>query len=137
MRKHRTSPQIVKLPIPYELSCLSVFWITSKSNHKYTLDVMREVFSRSGRTKTRHREASWLSISFILGKNMSLYMVPEALILHQVHKMTFYRQRMHRLHPLLHLAKEPCVFRKNKSITLHLFGFTFIHAEIKSNSCPL
>ncbi len=40
---------------------------------------------------------------------------------------------MHRLYPLLHLAKEPCVFSEIKSITLHLCGFTFIYAEIKSN----
>ncbi len=79
---------IVKLQLPYELSFLSVFWITSKSYQTYMLDVVREVFSRSGRTKTRRREASWLSNSFILGKNISLYMVPEGLILQEVHKMT-------------------------------------------------
>ncbi len=41
---------------------------------------------------------------------------------------------MHRLYPLLHLAKEPCVFSEIKSITLHLYGITFIYAEIKSNT---
>ncbi len=44
---------------------------------------------------------------------------------------------MHRLYPLLHLAKEPCVFSEIKSITLHLCGFTFIYAEIKSNTNQL
>ncbi len=58
---------LLKLQFPYELSFLSVFWITSKSNQKYTLDVVNEVFSGSGRTNTRHREASWLLNSFILG----------------------------------------------------------------------
>ncbi len=43
----------VNLQFPYELSFLSVFWITSKSNQKYMLDVVKEVFSRSGRTKTQ------------------------------------------------------------------------------------
>ncbi len=32
----------VKLQFPYELSFLSVFWITSKSNQKYMLDVVNE-----------------------------------------------------------------------------------------------
>ncbi len=41
----------VKLQFPYELSFLSVFWITSKSNQKYRLDVVSEIFSRSGRNK--------------------------------------------------------------------------------------
>ncbi len=48
----------VKLQFPYELSFLSVFWITSKSSQKYMLDVVNEVFNRSGSPKTRHREAS-------------------------------------------------------------------------------
>ncbi len=59
--------KLVQLQFPYELSFLSVFWISSKSNQKYMLDVVNEVFSRSGSTKTRHREASWRSNSFILG----------------------------------------------------------------------
>ncbi len=59
---------MVKLQFPYELSFLSVFWITSKSNQKYMLDVVNEDFSRSGRTKTRQREVSWLFNSFILGQ---------------------------------------------------------------------
>ncbi len=54
----------VKLQFPYELSFLSVFWITSNSNQKYMLDVVSEVFNRSGSPKTRHREASWLLNSF-------------------------------------------------------------------------
>ncbi len=57
----------VKLQFPYKLSFLSVFWITSNSNQKYRLDVVSEVFNRSGSPKTRHREASWLLNSFILG----------------------------------------------------------------------
>ncbi len=56
----------VKLQFAYELSFLSVFWITSKSNQKYMLDVVNEIFYRSGSPKTRHREASWLLNSFIL-----------------------------------------------------------------------
>ncbi len=43
-----TVAPIVKLQFPYELSFLSVFWITSNSNQKYMLDVVSEVFSRSG-----------------------------------------------------------------------------------------
>ncbi len=58
----------VQLQFPHELSFLSVFWINSKSNQKYILDVVKKVFSRSGRTKTRCREASWLLNSFILQK---------------------------------------------------------------------
>ncbi len=59
-----TSLVVVKLQFPYELSFLSVFWITSNSNQKYMLDVVSEVFNRSGSPKTRHREASWLLNSF-------------------------------------------------------------------------
>ncbi len=42
---------VVKLQFPYKLSFLSVFWITSKSNQKHRLDVVSEVFYRSGRNK--------------------------------------------------------------------------------------
>ncbi len=45
------SKVIVKLQFPYELSFLSVFWITSKSNQKYRLDVVSEVFYGSGKNK--------------------------------------------------------------------------------------
>ncbi len=43
----------VKLQFPYELSFLSVFWITSKSNQKYRLDVVNEVFNRSQSRRDR------------------------------------------------------------------------------------
>ncbi len=45
------SKVIVKLQFPYELSLLSVFGITSKSNQKYRLDVVSEVFYGSGKNK--------------------------------------------------------------------------------------
>ncbi len=64
----------VQLQFPHELSFLSVFWINSQSNQKYMLDVVKKVFSRSGRTKTRCREAFELIYST---ENMSLYRVPE------------------------------------------------------------
>ncbi len=59
---------VVKLQFPCELRFIYVIWITSKSNQKYMLDVVNEVFSRSGRTKTRPTEASRLLNSFILGQ---------------------------------------------------------------------
>ncbi len=129
----------VKLQLPYKLWFLSVFWITSKSNQKYMLDVVKEVFSRSGRTKKRCREASWLLNTFILGKNMSLYMVSEALILQEVHKMIKYgiagqTKSAKKITLPPHIAKEPCVFSEIKSSTFNLCGFTLIYAEIESNS---
>ncbi len=78
----------VKLQFPYELSFLSVFWITSKSNQKHRLDVVSEVFNRSGSPKTRHREASWLLKLIYSKTSMPLYMVPESFVLQEVHKMT-------------------------------------------------
>ncbi len=68
----------------YELSFLSVFWITSKSNQNYMLDVVNEIFYRSGSPKTRHREASWLLNSFIICKT-GLYIWDQW---GEVHKMT-------------------------------------------------
>ncbi len=67
----------VKLQFPYKLSFLSVFWITSNSNQKYRLDVVSEVFNRSGSPKTRHREASWLLKLIYSRSHMPLYRVPE------------------------------------------------------------
>ncbi len=64
---------LVKLQFPYELSFLSVFWISSKSNQKHRLDVVSEVFNRSRSPKTRHREASWLLNSFILDQHAFIY----------------------------------------------------------------
>ncbi len=93
------------------------------------LDVVGEVFIRSGRTKTKHRKR----------KNKSLYMVPEALILHEVHKMTKYGiagqtrnvKKMtllpqFKLTLLPHIANEPCVFSEIKSINPS-FMLLYIH----------
>jgi len=57
---------VVKLQFPYELSFLSVFWITSKSNQKYRLDVVNEVFYGSGRNKNMTQRGIRLLNSFIL-----------------------------------------------------------------------
>ncbi len=126
----------VKLQFPYELSFLSVFWITSKSNQKYMLDVVNEVFSRSGRTKTRRREASWHHLFY--GENAFIYGTRNSHITggpqHDQKRYCRTDKEFKENDPSSTAPKEPCVFSEMKNITLHLCGFSFIYAEIKSNS---
>ncbi len=57
-----------------------MYWITSKSNQKYMLDVVKEVFSRSGRKKnTMQRGIMAFELNLFL-HHMSLNMLPESLI---------------------------------------------------------
>ncbi len=80
MNKHWTSPQNVKLQFPYELSFLSVFWITYKTNQKHRLDVVSEVFYGSGRTQNKaHRGIMAFELNLFL-TSMPLYMVPESFV---------------------------------------------------------
>ncbi len=78
----------VKLQFPYELSFLSVFLITSKSNQKHRLDVVSEVFYGSGRNKNMTQRGIRLLNSIYSKTSMPLYMVPESFVLQEVHKMT-------------------------------------------------
>ncbi len=67
----------VKLQFPYELSFLSVFWVTSKSNHKYMFDVVKKVFNRSGRNKKHNAERHQAFELVYSRSHMTLYRVPE------------------------------------------------------------
>ncbi len=68
-----------KTSVPLWTNFLSVFWIPSKSNQKYRLDVVSEIFNRSGRNKNiaeRHQ-----AFELIYSKtSMPLYMVPESFV---------------------------------------------------------
>ncbi len=100
------------------------------------LDVVNEVFSRSGRTKTRRREASWHHLfygenAFIYGtRNFHITGGPQ----HDQKRYCRTDQEFKENDPSSTAPKEPCVFSEMKNITLHLCGFSFIYAEIKSNS---
>ncbi len=124
----------VKPQFPYELSFLSVFWITSKSNQKYMLDVVNEVFSRYGSTKTRHREASWL-LNSIYSWHHFIYVSrkfrmsrgsPNYQIRYRKHSMTDTEW----MHSFSTYSQEP----RNQRALYHLCSFVFTYAEIKSNN---
>ncbi len=123
----------VTLQFPYELSLLSVFWITFKSNQKYMLDVVKKVFSRSGQTKTMQRGIMAFELTYST-ENMSLY-----IYIYMGPEHSYYRKskelpnKVNKITLPPHIAKEPCVFSEIKSITLHLCAVTIIYAEIKSN----
>ncbi len=67
---------IVTGAFPYELSFLSVFWITSNSNHKYMFDVVKKVFNRSGRNKNTAQRHQAFELVYSRS-HMTLYRVLE------------------------------------------------------------
>ncbi len=139
----------VKLQFPYELSVLSVFWITSKSNQKYRLDVVSEVFSRSGSAKDKTHRGIMAFVLNLFLTSMTLYMVPESFVCPGGSPNDQIRYRKHSMtdtewmHSFSTYRQEPPVQRPppliaRSNITSELFtilcSFVFTYAEIKSNS---
>ncbi len=138
---------IVKLQFPYKLSFLSVFWITSKSNQKYRLDVVSEVFYGSGRNKNDAERHQAFELNLFL-TNMPLYMVPESFVCPGGSPNDQIRYRKHSMtdtewmHSFSTYSQEPPVQRPppliaKSNINSKLFticSFLFTYAEIKSNS---
>ncbi len=79
----------VKLQFPYELSFLSVFWITSKSNQKQVGCCERSLLRNRETQKHDAERHQAFELNLFL-TSMPLYMVPESFVLQEVHKMTKY-----------------------------------------------
>ncbi len=80
---------VVKLKFPYELSFLSVFWITSKSNQKKYVGCCGRSLQQIWENKNMTQRGI-MTFELIYSKeNMSLYIYgTRTLMLQEVHKMT-------------------------------------------------
>ncbi len=129
------SYKTVKLQLPYELSFLSVFWITSKSNLKKSgcCEIsLQQIWENKDKTQ---RGIMAFETNLFYGKHVFIYGTRSSHITGgpQNDQIRYSRtdKECKENDPSSTAAKEPCVFSEIKSITLDLCGFTFIYAEIK------
>ncbi len=120
-----------------------MFWITSKSNQKYRLDVVSEVFNRSGRAQDKTQRGVMACELNLFLTSMPLYMVPESFVCpwgspndqimyrkqhdrHRMHSFSTYSQEQHNQRALYHLCSFVFIMRKlNLTNSFKINAFTY------------